>query len=416
VRDIYRALGAAGGIAILSACTSGQSGIEPPVTSVNPQTTTSLQFRVGTAHFANGTIYLNTVATYRQANGLSGTLYNSPTITGPAGFVVPAAGSAGTDAGTNHISSTPPTQPGTVAVVTTFNQSGGVFSYGFAPANATTAQAANYAQFSAAGANNALFADDLSSIIVGLPASIGNTSKVISLGAFGANDVGAIANAYMQPFYISAVNKLPFLLGPPAVPDFHSGTFPSGFLGYDSGFTMFGATPIAGTYSLTVNVPSATIGVNSATFTQAATLTSLAGLPAETNPTISSTGDGGGTFTVGAAPAGVSSQVLYVVDISSHDTPTMYAFNAGAAGGTFTLSATSGPKNAGGVPSAPFAVGDSVYAYVVGADFDIVGGAPPTNTQQNPTLPAQTDVTVSTVYEAVYSLTAGPLSSGRAQR
>ncbi len=138
MREIYRALGTAAGIAILSACTSGQSGIEPTVTSVNPQTTTSLQFRVGTAHFANGSVYLNTVATYRQANGLSGTLYNSPTITGPAGFVVPAAGSAGTDAGTNHISSTPPTQPGTTAVVTTFNQSGGVFSYGFAPANATT--------------------------------------------------------------------------------------------------------------------------------------------------------------------------------------------------------------------------------------------------------------------------------------
>ncbi len=220
----------------------------------------------------------------------------------------------------------------------------------------------------------------------------------------------------MQPFYITAVNKLPFLLGPPAVPDFHNGTFPSGFLGYDSGFTMFGATPVAGTYSLTVNVPSNTIGVNAATFTQTSTLTSTAGLPAETNPTISSTGDGGGTFTVGAAPAGVTNQVLYIVRINANnDAPTMYSFNAGAAGGTFTLSATSGPKNAGGVASPPFAAGDSVYAYVVGADFDIVGGAPPANTQQNPTLPTNTDVTVSPVYEAVYSMTAGPLSSRRAR-
>jgi hypothetical protein len=436
VRDIYRALGATAGISILAACTSGQSGIEPPVTSVNPQTSTVLQFRVGTARYPNGSVYLNTVTTYRQTNGLSGTLYNTPTITGPAGFLVPAAASIAstsfyqnppppnTDDGKNHISGTPPTQPGTTAVETTFNQSGGVFSYGFAPANSTTSGAANYVQFSAAGANNALYADDVSTIIVNpvTPGSIGNSATNIETPAYGAPDVGSIANDYTQPIYVAPQNRLPFLLGPPAVPDFHNGTFPSGFLGYDSGFTMFGITPVGGTYSLTINIPSATIGALAASFTQTATLTALGGLPAEPNPTITATGtvaasDGGATFTVGAAPAGVTSQVLYVVDINANSTaPTMYAFNAGTAGGTFTLSATSGPKNAGGVASAPFAVGDSVDAYVVGADFDIVGGAPPANTQQSPTLPAQTDVTVSPVYEGVYSAGAGPLGSRRARK
>jgi hypothetical protein len=398
VRAVLKTLGAAAGISVLAACTSGQSAIQPPQTSVNLAATTSLQFRVGTARFANGSTYLNTLATYRQANGLSATLYNSPTLTGPAGFVVPAAGSAGTDAGTNHISSTPPTQPGTTAVVTTFNQTGGVFSYGFAPANSTTGGGANYSQFSgSSGANNALFADDVSTIIVG--PGTGNTATNI----YGA-DVGAYVNTYMQPFYIAVQNKLPFLLGPPATPDFHNiaGT-PAGFLGYDSGFTMFGATPVVGTYTLKVDVPSNTIGQLSASFTQTANLASAApAIGAVTPPTITRVGvvggNGGASFVVAPAPAGATNQVLYVVRVSSSTgAPTHYAFSVPAAGGTFTLSPTSG---AGG--GAPFHSGDSAYAYVVAADWDVVGDAPPNNTQQNPPLPATADISVSPVQEIAY--------------
>lgn len=424
MRATYSALGAVVGISILTACTSGQSGIEPPATVVNPQSNSVLQFRVGTARHADGNVYFSTLTTFRQPNGLSGTLYNTPTITGPAGFVVPTVGSAGTDAGTNHISGTPPTQPGTTAVVTTFNQSGGVFAYGFAPANSTTTGAANYAQFGGfSAANNALYADDVSAIIVG--SGVGNTATNI-IGA----DAGAIADAYMQPFYIAAQNKLPFLMGPPLTPDIHNGTYPAGFLGYDSGFTMFGITPpIAGTYTLTVNVPSATIGVNSASFSQTATLTTVAGLPAEaTPPTITAvpgavdgtgttvgcaTGQAGGgaTFTTAAAAVGVTGRVLYVVDVSfDTGSPTMYSFNAGTAAGTFTVGATSGPRS-GNASGAPFCAGDSVYAYVVGADFDIAGLAPPGNTTQAPTLPAQADESVSPVHEVAYDPTVvGPLN------
>jgi hypothetical protein len=407
VRAVYSRLVAVAGISILAACTGGQSAIEPPSTAVNVQNTTSLQFRVGTARYPNGSTYLNTLVTYRQPNGLSGTLQNCPTITGPAGFVVPAAASAGTDAGTNHISCTPPTQPGTTALVTTFNQTGGAFAYGFAPANSNSNATANYAQFSASGANNALYADDASTIVTG--PGVGDTA----INIFGA-DVGAFANAYTQPFYIAVANKLPFLLGPPAVPDFHNGTFPAGFLGYDSGFTIFGATPVAGSYSLTVNVPSATIGQNSATFTQTSTLSSTAALPAMTPPTAASTGGGGASFTVAPAPVGVTNQVLYIVRVSgSSGSPTLYSFNVGPAGGVFTLGPTSGPSGA-----APFVAGsatrapDTVDAYVVGANYDIVGGAPPTNTAQNPTLPTQANVSVSLVFEGAYDSAAGPLTAG----
>jgi uncharacterized lipoprotein YajG len=48
VRPIYRGLGAAAGIAILAACSSGQSAIQPPSTSANVQAQSSLQFSVGT--------------------------------------------------------------------------------------------------------------------------------------------------------------------------------------------------------------------------------------------------------------------------------------------------------------------------------------------------------------------------------
>ncbi|MDP9023870.1 MAG: hypothetical protein M3N13_00660 [Candidatus Eremiobacteraeota bacterium] len=410
MRAVYSALGTAVGIAILTACTGGQSAIAPPSTAVNVQSTTALQFRVGTARLATGAVGLNTVVTYRQANGLSGTLYNEPTITLPPGPTPPnntfTAGNV--DVGTNMITSTPPTQPGTTATNTTFGQAGGAFAYGFAPANSNTSGSANYAQFVVAGANTAIYRDSDSSIIVGPGA--GNSQNNIEPAVFGQPGVGAIANAYASPFYVSSRNRVPYLLGPPAVPDFHNGTFPPGFLGYDSGFTAFAlsAAPVAGTYSLTVVVPSANIGQNAATFTQSATLASVAALPAVAPPTftpvgVNAAGAGGGSFVVAPAPAGVTNQLLYVVDVAAANArPTMYTFSVPATGGTFVLGPTSGPTLPSGTGGPPFAAGDSVVAYVVGSDYNILAAAVPLNLSQTPALPAQADITVSLLNEYVY--------------
>jgi hypothetical protein len=389
---------------LLSGCTGGQIGVEPTTHVADVQNTTQVQFRVGTARFADGNTYLNTLVTYRQTGGLSATLYNTPVIAGPAGFTVPSnaittAAPADTDVGTSSITGTPPTQPGTTAVSTTFNQSGGAFAYGFAPANSTTAGAANYPKLSpGAGANNALYRDAANAIITGTGA--GNTANVIAGGG------GALQNSYAQPFFLNTKFRVPFIVGPPAVPDFHDGTFPTGFIGYPSGFTMFAATPVAGTYTLTVTVPGNSPGAApAAVFTAPATLTSAAGLGATLPPTIASTAGGGATFTVAAAPAGVTNQVLYVVDVSAaqatNGVATFYTFPAGAAGGTFALSPTSGPVVLGS-RTPPFATGDSVYAYVVGADYDILGLAPPANTSVAPALPATADITVSKIQEIVY--------------
>lgn len=356
MRAMYRALAAAAGISILAACSSGQSAIEPPFTAVNVQNTSSLQFRVGTANY-QGTTFLNTVVTFRQPDGLSAVLFSTPTITGPAGFVVPAAGSAGTDGLTAHISGTPPTQPGTPAVATTFGQSGGAFAYGFAPANSTTAGTANYTHTS--------------------------TSSTLIAGV-------SVTNSYTQPIYLATAAKLPFILGPPAVPDFHplASGFPVGFAGYDSGFVMFGATPVAGTYSFNLTVPSNIIGQNSAVFNTTATLASLAVLPTPVAPVIGGGAGAAFTFTVPAAAAGATSRVIYITDragVNNTIGNEFFAINAGTAAGTFTLAASN------------FATGDRISAYTVTADFDIVGGAPPANLNPTPALPAQTDVAVGPV-------------------
>lgn len=390
MRVIYRALGAAAGISILAACTSGQSAIQPPSNQVNVQQNSVLQFRVGTVNMQGLQTYFNTVVTFRQANGLSATLYNTPTITGPAGFTVPTvqpqcgdaatAGGAftastfgssnvppGTDAGTNHISGTQPTQPGTPAVATTFAQVGGAFAYGFAPANSTTGGVAFYP---------------------GNPSGRGFSSRF-----------GTVTDVYPQPIYCAydssvgttSTRKRPYVLGPPAVPDFHnpSAGYPAGFAGYDSGFMSFAVVPVAGNYNLTVTVPGNSPGAIAATFNATAPLNTLAPLPTLATPVVAEPGGAGTavTVTVAPAPAPVTQQVLYVYNQTSGQ---FFSFNA-TPGGTFTLSASN------------FTAGDTIRAYLAGADWDIIGNAPPNNSSQTPTLPTQTDVTFSNHSTFTYS-------------
>ncbi len=402
MRAVYRALGTAAGISILAACTGGQSGIEPPATpDTSVQSTRALQFRVGTANY-RGVVYFNTLTTFRQTNGLSGTLYNTPTITGPAGFTVAAFGlstpatagstSAGTDNGTNHISGTPPTQNGIPAVATTFNQVGGIFASGIAPANSNTAGQANYP-------NNTGVASGF------------NASCAICgfIGPFGV-----LFEEYAQPFYLPSNRRLPMIVGPPAVPDFHNGTFPAAFLGYDSGFMSFGVQPVAGAYTLHVVVPSATLGINTAVFDQTATLTSVAGLGAQTPPTSTFAVDGAGhvtgqvTVVVPPAGAGSTSQLLYMVDVNGNtNTPTFYTASLPATGGTFVLSATAGPKLPSGASTAPVATGDAFFAWTVGSDWDIAATIVPNNMSQTPALPAQADVTISTINSSTVAFPGG---------
>ena len=153
--------------------------------------------------------------------------------------------------------------------------------------------------------------------------------------------------------------------------------------------------------------------------TVTSTLPSAVGLPLIATPVVISTlGGGAASFTVAPRPAGTSNQVLYIADVDANGNATFYSFDA-TAGGTFSLNATSGPKNAQGVGSPPFANGDEIAAWVVASDFNILALGPPGNLQQNPPFPTNADITVSAPNITGYDATQPPgtiLSANRTPR
>ena len=236
----HKIIAAAVVAALLAGC-SANGAASPPASVVGNLGANVLQFAVGTANIgqAGNAIGLNTVSTFRQPNGLTATLVNTPTITAPAGFVPPNCGATCVDNAASHQMSGAPqnVNPAVANPVTTFGQAGGVFSFGIAPENE---------------------------------------------GATGA----AIYTRYVQPFTgsttASATNPN-YTGGPPAYPFFKNGTFPASFSGYSQGFDMFTAAPVAGVYTLSDVV--ATSNAGTTTFTASSTLANLVPLPALTSPT-----------------------------------------------------------------------------------------------------------------------------------
>lgn len=380
--------------ALLAGCSGGLAtngaSVSPSVNQ-QPLAANKLEFAVGTANY-QGTTYLNTVVSYRQPNGASAVLLDTPTITGPAGFTVPAVGSAGTDAGTSHISGTPqqvPTNPpASPAPATTFGQSGGAFSYGFAPFNSGTTGAALY------------------------PGNPG---------------------LYYQPFYTSTSKKFSFYGGPPAFPFFNDGTYPAGFLGYSLGFTTFGATPVNGTYTLSVNVPAANAAPVTATASATLNAAQTVGLPALAS--VASDGSGGltGSVTPGAS---ATETIVYVIDCGP-DATLSQVLPAGVTCGTqlagsylaaaglsslqsrsftvgpfsaatnWTLPRNLGPCNTpgckGASPSIP--AGDDYVVMAISFDYGAIEAAPPINTSQTPNITGpngQSDLAISAPITGTY--------------
>jgi hypothetical protein len=347
---------------------------------VNPTATSKLQFAVGTANIGGTATGLNTIVTFRQPNGLSATLVNSPTIVGPAGFRVPTAASAGTDAGTNHISSSPQTpanQPNPPA--TTFGQSGGAFGYGFMNANSSTGGSTNV-----------------------------SPSFMFSL-----------------PIYAATSAQFKYVGGPPAFPNVRTGTYPAGFAGYTEGFVDFQLTPgggalATGTYTLNVVVP--TSAYTNDTVTATANLSSLALLPTFAPPVLTPDGTGGGTVTL-TVPPGVTEAYVNVVNLTGkcyassatgNATTVYYTLRTTTIGTqTLTLPNNLGPTTQSGATthtlctsaeSAAFNAnfgttgGDNYRVYAVGFDYPAYAAAYPFNTSQTPVITGaggQSDVTTS---------------------
>ena len=353
-RNLFSAVALA---ALLGGCTSGNTAVEPPISSVNPITTNKLQFAVGTSNF-NGAVGLNTVVTFRQPNGLDGTLLNTPTITGPAGFL--NTGSTGFDANTNTIAGSPQANPvGSTAQASTFGTSGGAFAYGFQPDNSTTGGGVSFAR-------------------------------------------------YALPFFGGSTTQQ-YIGGPPAYPNVRDGTFPSGFTGYPMGFTNFVLKPVTGTYTLSLAVPT---GFDSAgnptsgTVTASSTLATLTPLPAFAAPTIVLDGAGGGTVSANV-PAGVTEAMIVVRDGTglcypgANGAPAYFTFVTKTTGPqTFTLADTLGPTFGAQTTVRTICSGDSYRVYAVGFNYDAFGAGPPGNRSQAPAIAGangQADVTLSPV-------------------
>ncbi len=362
-----------------SGCTQGQSAIQPPFQSF-PLNTLKAQLAVGTANIgtaAGNTLGLNTVVTFRQPNGLSGTLLNTPSITGPAGFVVPASAQANSDAGTASITASPQTAPGAPYTHTTFNKTGAAYGYGMAPINSNNGGAASFAQYPLP-----FYAD------------------VAPAGGFP--NASALTDAAGNP-----VDTPEYVGGPPAFPNAQNGTYPAGFLGYNEGFLDFVATPVSGAYTLNVLVPTAP-GSSQAPITLSANATLNAGkvLGAFAPPVVTLDGAGGASVTT-TLPAGVTEAFVQIEDLTGacHSPAGQQYFTLRfTATGTQVLAPNLGATSGGAAASQSICSGDKYVVYAAGFDYPAFGAAYPANTSQTPTLlgPAgQADVTTS--YPTVFT-------------
>ncbi len=375
----FRAVAALIAASAIAGCTSGQSAIEPPFQSF-PLNTLKAQLAVGTATIgtaAGNTVGLNTVVTFRQPNGLSGTLLNTPSIIGPAGFIVPASAQANSDAGTASITASPQTAPGAPSTLTTFNKTGAAYGYGMAPVNSNNGGAASFAQYPLP-----FYADVAAA--GGFPNASGLTD--------------AAGNPIDTPEYVG---------GPPAFPNTQNGTFPTGFFGYNEGFVDFAATPVSGVYTLHVLVPTAP-GSSQAPTTLSATASLNAGkiLGAFAPPVVTLDGVGGASVTA-TLPAGVTEAFVQIEDLtgSCHSPAGQQYFTLRyTATGTQALPPNLGATSGGAVATQSICSGDQYVVYAAGFDYPAFGAAYPASTSQTPTLlgaAGQADVTTS--YPAVFT-------------
>ncbi len=368
-------------IVTLAACSTNGLSQNPKITQAT-LSQNKATLGVGTARLPDGTVGLNVVATYRQANGLSATLANTPTLTGPSGFVVPTTpavaptpspapgapngfGGSGSDASTGHISGSPENpNPLQSQVPTTFGQIGGVFASGFGPFNDIGTGGQAYYP--------------------------GNTP---SLGA--PYNIMSPTPTFGQPFFATA--QLFYIGGPPAYRFFNDGSYPNKFAGYLPGFMTFEVAPVAGTYNLAINVPA----TNTSPITQAAsaTLTSTSALPPLPTPRFASDGAGGGTGTVNV-PSGAAETLVFVIDQTANLYYTVGPM-MGAGMQSFSLPDNEGPcatKSIGCQPGPSMASGDTYNIFAVSFDYQQFEAEPPVNVQQVPTVVGangQADLTMS---------------------
>lgn len=406
VKPFFSKAAAFTAVAILAACTSGQVGQPLPSSPVSISANT-LQFAVGTARVGiagnpvsalggpTGTTYgtgTNLVATYRQPNGLSGTLVNSPTVTGPAGWTIPAGDNSftdtqgmaapwgsGTDAGTTSMNSFPQGRPTTPPTANTFGLTGGVFQYGFAPLNSNN-QVLNGVNFNAY---------QLPFFLAASP-----NSTQFGTGAMAYESIFDTTSGFAGGQTIAYVGGFPAYA--PGGVNFRNGTFPAGFLGYNEGFIDLPITPVAGNYTLTLVVP--TSATSFLTVSKTATLPAAPPVLGNTVITgVTRNADNGATVAL-TVPAGATETVVNFTDVSSgachapFSAPFIYSVKiTGTGPQTATLPGNTGPILPSGTQTTAFcgtgvANGDRIIVTAVAADYPLYEAGPPQTSTASPTI------------------------------
>lgn len=393
MKTLIKTLTCLGALAFaLTACGSGGTAIAP--TSQANLSANTLQFAVGTANLYGATTGLNVVATYRQPNGNSGTLLNTPTITLP--HAIPAGLSAGAAASGWDVTSSAPSGPApgeinitstaqnagvSCTTLTSFGQSGGVYGLGIEPFNAK-----GQADCTLIGTN-----------VTGTPFQVAPYAVPLYDSASPTFTGTADPNAF-EPWG----GPPAFLLTGSTVSVVGSSNYPSGTAGVSEGIDVFaGIAPVAsGAYSLSVSVPANTGSTTQTTpFTMPAA-PMLLGLATSPAYVPDAAADGGGTFAF-VMPTSATEAYLQVTDYgpaaakavscngSSATTPVYYTIEAGASG-TLTLPPLLGPNATPSVCTAALnalvaanagtgAVDDQIAIQVVAFDYDLFHASYPSS-------------------------------------
>uniref|UniRef100_E6PHE6 Lipoprotein n=1 Tax=mine drainage metagenome TaxID=410659 RepID=E6PHE6_9ZZZZ len=443
---------AAAGV-LLSGCGgSGGNGSKglPPISSVNPVQTGTLEFAVGTANVYGTKAGLNVVSTYRQADGLSNVLIDTPTITGP--FTVPAFSAAGSNLEGYGVLSDPySTLPGGPSITEVATPGTITGTSQTLPAGTPACDQTTPCTFP----NNATGG---TGTVQPNTSTFGQAGGVfvngISPGNSTTSGVAASYVPYEEPMYDTTGSTFEPWGGPPAFdPNKDNMGVRDGLtslgafvLGIPEGFSVFeNVSTAAGAYQLSLAVPTGFNGQTptSATVTATAKLASTALLPTLSAPALTLDQKGGGTFTLPAAdfsggitevyvqiedtgngkaqncqgPAGADSSVPEPNLGLTVALPVYYTVVAKAAG-NYTLPDTDGPNTnttggpTGLTPSESICTGaanttanggtvtpgDSYSVQIIGTDYDMYGATYPITTSASPTLTGangQADITIS---------------------
>ncbi|MBD5603760.1 MAG: hypothetical protein IAI48_01500 [Candidatus Eremiobacteraeota bacterium] len=386
-----------------AACTTNQVGVSPTPVPVVVAQTAKLQLAVGTANIAgqaNAQVTgLNIVTTFRQTNGQNATGLNDPVLTAPPAMRLSSIGcgilNPGAIGNPLPVASAPPNQlsgvtiPQLVAALKTtttypaglgqFGAQTGVFGYGLGSYNAVPQvdlrgpTAPN--GFTPCFTPNLPFTSHVDSRTLMGGTALNSAELALPIGS-GQPGVPALSsgNPIAAPltYAVSAAQMLPITTygGPPGWPSPQGyGNF-SYFDGYPEGFTDFGITPVAGSYSLSVTYPTSSDYAQSASLTATATLTSAGFvLPPMPAPVVTRNSDGSGIVAL-TVPAGVAETI---VNVSSEDCdpidrpgePTNHYSIVTKASGpqVLFLSSNLGPPDSHGNPTHTFCTTSDLVAY-----------------------------------------------------